>query len=933
LTFQNLSKDLQAAIKERFLKPTPIQELAIPEISKGQSVLLIAPTSSGKTEAVLLPLFDRIIRERPPPISLLFITPLKSLNRDLLDRISWWSARLGFGVSVRHGDTTQHERRLQLENPDDLLVTTAEQMQAMLVGARMKALLKNVKWVVVDEVHELADSKRGVQLTVALERLRELCGDFQLVCLSATVGSPEAVADFIFAGRPHKIIDAAGKKNLEIIVDAPVPKQEDKLLAEKLFIGDTVAARLRVIHDLIKEHTAALVFTNTREAAEILSSRLKNFDKDLPIEVHHGSLSKETRINTEKEFKAQKVKGIICTSSLQLGIDIGSVDLVIQYMSPREVSQFTQRLGRAGHSLDRISKGIILAGDADDLFEAAVIARKTAAGELEPPRIHHKSLDVLAHQIMGLAMSDYRIPIEQAYKIIKRASPYRDLTSKEFYDIVQFLASIHLLYTDNGLARKRRAFDYYFGNMSTIPDSHTYRVIDITANVPVGSLDEAFVAEHNEAGSTFVIKGRPWRVVQIENDKLYVEPASGLDSAIPAWEGELIPVPQSVAQEVGRIRRELAEDLKKGKSSSELANELKTRYPLTPQAASRMVAYVKSQAAKWPVPDDKHLVIETFGEYTVIHAQFGSLANEALARFISALLSAEQGRAIASKSDPYRIIFGSVQPKDIRALFERYKPEDIRSVLELALPNSSLFKHRFLQIAKRIGAIRKDADYSRVNVDKIVKAYENSPIVTETLNEIFTEKLDTEAAEKILADIKAGKLKIVDCQGLSPIGEAGLKYELHDIARPDRPDAEILKVFKNRLLNTRQRLVCVSCGNYSVSMPVKDVDAEPRCPKCTSKLLACVHPHMTEAQDIIKKRLKGKDLTAEELKKLERIRRSADMMIVYGKKAAITLAGRGIGPQTCSRILARMHRSDDELYKDILKAEREFIRTKKFWSN
>jgi len=931
MVFKRLLPEVQKVVAERFDKPTPAEELAIPPILEGKNVLLMAPTGSGKTEAVLVPLFDKLVRDKPKPIALLYITPLKSLNRDLLERVAWWAQRLDFGVTVRHGDTTQHERKVQLENPDEMFLTTAEQLQAMLVGERMKALLKNVKWVIVDEVHELVDSKRGVQLTVALERLRELCGDFQMICLSATVGNPEGVAQFMFGGRPHKIINTFTKKNLEVLVDAPFPKQEDKLLAEKLFVGDTVAARLRTIHDLIGEHKASLIFTNTREAAETLASRLKNMDTEMPLEVHHGSLSKEARIQTEKDFKEQKLKAILCTSSLQLGIDIGSVDLVVQYMSPREVSQFTQRLGRAGHSLEKISKGMILAGDDDDIFEAAVIARKTLAGELEVPRLHDKSMDVLAHQIIGLAMSDYRIPIEKAYGIIRRAFPYKDLTSKEFYDTVQFLAGVHLLFVDNGLARKRRAFEYYFGGMSTIPDSHTYRVIDITANVPIGSLDETFVAEHNECGSTFVIKGRPWRVVQIEKDKVYVEPAAGLESAIPAWEGELIPVPFSIAQEVGELRRSIADGLK-NKSSPEVAIQLKMKYPLTTQAAARMIAYVKSQM-KWPVPDDRHIMIETFGEFTVLHTLFGSLANETLARFISALLSAEQGRTIACKSDPYRIVFNAVQPKDIRELFEKYKPEDIRSVLTLALPNTSLFKHRFLQVGKRIGAIRKDADFSRVNIDRIVKAYENSPVAQETLNEIFTEKLDVEAAERTLAEIKSGKIRLTEAKGLSPMGEAGLKYELHDVARPDRPEAEILKVFRQRLLNTRVRLACVNCGGYSVALPVNEVDKEPRCSKCASRLLACVHPYMTEAPDIIKKRLKGRALTEEEQKKLERIRRSADMMIVYGRKAAVALAGRGIGPQTCSRILARMHRSDDDFYKDILKAEREFIRTKKFWSD
>jgi ATP-dependent Lhr-like helicase len=930
--FHLLHNKVEQLAVSRFSEPTPIQRLAIPKIIAGKNTLVISETGSGKTESVLLPVFSKLLEMEHKPIAVLYITPLKSLNRDMLDRILWWANQLEFGVTVRHGDTTTYERKLQTEHPDEIFIVTCEQLQAMLSGKRLRELLKNVKFIICDEVHELVNSKRGVQLTLALERLKQLANKPQMIALSATIGSPETAAKFIFVDGKFEIVNASAIKHMDLSVESPFPNRTDRVFAEKLFIGDTVAARLRRIYEIMKESRSVLAFTNTREAAEILSSRLRLLDKDFPHEVHHSSLSKDVRVKAEAEFKTEKLKALIATSSLQLGIDIGTVDLVLQYQSPRTVTQLLQRVGRSGHGIARVPKGIIIAAETEDVFESSVIARKALAGELEGLRPHTKSMDVLAHQLVGLANDEFRMDPKKAYEIVKRAWPYRDLTKTEFDKLLEFMEQLHLMWRESGLKRSRRALQYYFDNLSVIPDNRSYKVIDMTINAPVGNLDEGFVAEHNIPGSTFIVRGKPWRIISVEEKNIYVEPAAEIESAIPAWEGELIPVPFGVSQEVAKLRAEIAKDLKRGLGEKEIVTKIKEKYPVTSPSAAKMVALIKKHADKWPVPDEHTLLIESFGEYTVIHAPFGSTANETLARFIAALLSAEYGEAIASRSDPYRIIFSGCKPDDIKKVLRDYKPADISVILEKCLPRSSLFKHRFVQVAKRMGALRKDADMSKINIDKIIELYWGSPIHAETINELYTVKLDVERASEALADIQSGKIKIAETTGLSPIAEFGFRYELHDIAKPDRPEKEIFRLFRQRLLNTRIRIVCVNCGNYSVSSAVKEVENEPRCPKCHSKLLASVYPGATESQEIIKKRLKGKQLTDDEMKKLERIRRSADMIIVYGKKAIICLAGRGVGPQTASRILARMHLKDDEFYKDILKAEREFVRTHRFWS-
>jgi len=932
--FQLLDNRVKELAVSRFSQPTVVQQLVIPKVLEGKNVLAIAGTGLGKTESAMLPLFSKLKEKEHKPIALIYITPLRALNRNMLDRLLWWSSKLELDTSVRHGDTTQSERKLQVEYPPHIIITTPEQIQAMLTGKRMREYLKNVKYIVVDEIHEIVESKRGIQLTLALERLKRLCGNPQIIALSATVGSPEVAAKFIFSNQKYEIVNAIQEKNLKITVESPYPTKEDRALAERIFIGDGVAARLRTIYEYIQKYRSALTFTNTREAAEILSSRLRLLDKEFPHGIHHSSLSKEVRLKAEKEFKEEKLKALITTSSLELGIDIGSIELVLQYMSPRQVSKLVQRIGRSGHGVGRVSEGIIISGEGDDIFESAVIARKALKGELEELTTYKNCLDVLAHQIIGLSIENYGMDWKEMYKTFKNATPYSDLTEKEFLELVDFLdKQLHLLFTDNGIKRRKRAFPYYFENLSVIPDSKSYRIIDITTNTPIGNLDEEFIATHGQVGSSFIVKGRPWKILSVENGKIFVEAVEDIESAIPGWEGELIPVPFDVAQEVGELRASIEKMIKQNMKQSLIDSKIKEKYPISSHTAGKMIQLIKSQMKKFPVPHNESLLIERFEDFVVLHSLFGSLVNETLARFISAILSAEFGEIIASRSDPYRIILRGCKPEDVKRIFDNYKPEDIEIILEKSLQNSTLFKFRFLHVAKRFGAIRKGADFGKLKIEKVVDVFRNSPMYKETLREIFTEKLDLENAKRVFEEIKSKKIKIEECEGLSPLAELGFRYELHDIARPDRPEKEIFKLFRKRLLGTKIRIVCVNCGKYALNMYVDDVDDEPRCKSCHSKLLAVLRPYHTEAQGIVRKRLAGKDLTDEEIKTLERIRRSADLVIVYGKKACIALAGRGVGPQTASRILARMHKDEERFYKDILNAEREFIKNKKFWSD
>lgn len=1013
--FGGFEAALQGLVRSRFSEPTEIQKAVIPHVLAGRNALVISETGSGKTESVLLPIFDLWLRERTKgeaekdaaaraapaglpgmkaggpafiggalkPISMLYLTPLKSLNRDMLGRVEWWAEQLGFDVTVRHGDTSQYERSMQAANPADLLISTPETLQSVLVGKLMRQHLANVRWIVVDEVHELVDSKRGVQLTVALERLKELIKANggpapQIVGLSATVGSPQLVAEWLRgSSAPVTVVNTSSAKRISVTVSSPEPTAKDRVLAKEILMGPETTARLRMIAEHIKNNEAVLVFTNTRESAEALSSRLRVLDRTLAIETHHSSLAKDVRISAEQRFKAQELKALLCTSSLELGIDIGAVDFMVQYMSPRQVLKLLQRIGRAGHSIKKLSEGTIVASDIDDCFESAVIAKLALQRWVEDTHCYEEALDVLGHQIVGFALEEYKVPADKVYDIIKRAYPYRKLTKEKFLASVRLLEKLRLLWANEPnagfeivgterfespdmpfieeglqLKRSKAAWEYYYGNLSTIPDNKTYQIFDTYAQKPVGSLDAEFVAMHGSPGTSFIVRGSPWRIVEVTQDQVLVEPMGGLEAAIPAWEGELIPVSAEVALGVGRLRREVATALERGeKGIAELVKEgsrwaapveklkgealasafVQQNYPVEERVAAKIVAKVKEQWEWGPVPTDRDVLLEHDGSNVIIHACLGSLANDTIGRVLAAKLSGAMG-SVGLQIDPYRIIltlpvarWGDVA-STLKALDERV----LESVLEVVLPSTELFRWRFLHVAQRLGILSKNADFSPAYVKKIIEVYSKTPAYAEALNEVFQDKLDIPAAARALEALRSGKLKLTEHAGIGPIGQLGLtkRYEL---VAPPRPEKEVFAAFSERLLATKRVLVCTQCSKSSAPTEVEKLKPQLSCKWCGSKLLAPVPPRWAaDAEALVKKQKTGKELKEQEQKWANWMADAGSLVAGRGRDAAIALCGRGVGPRTTGRILAKGN-TGDELLRDILDAERKYTQTKKFW--
>ncbi|MBI4344102.1 MAG: DEAD/DEAH box helicase [Euryarchaeota archaeon] len=928
-SFSLLGREVKEALSDLgFRRPTDIQELAIPRILEGGNVLLIAPTGIGKTEAALLPVFHRLVELRPKGISVLYITPLRALNRDLMERLTWWGERLGIKIAVRHGDTPTSERRKQSLSPPDLLITTPETLQAILPGSVMKGHLRNVRWVVVDEIHELAEDKRGAQLSLGLERLEMLIqkaggGRVQRIGISATIGSPELVARFLAKDVPVEVLKTPILKEMEIKVERPRARKGDRALAERLASRIDASSRLRRISELVKAHRAALIFVNTREMAEVLASRFRILGEGIGI--HHSSLSQEVRIATEQEFKAQRMKALICTSSLELGIDVGAIDLVVQYNSPRQVTRMLQRVGRSGHTWGRRSRGVIITGDAEDTLEALVIARKAVGGELEDVTSWKKPYDVLAHQLVGLALDWGSVTREEALRVARSSCPYEELTEGELEEILRILQGLRLIRLEGeGFRKTLGSWKYYFENLSTIPDERRYRVRNLVTHGSVGVLDEAFIANYADAGNLIIFRGAPWRVVSVEDGEVEVEPVDEVAGAIPSWVGEEIPIPYAVAQEVGRLRREIGER----------GLEALKDYPADLFTKRTAVHLVRRQTRKGlPVPDDRKVVVELIGGLVVIQACVGMGTNQALGRIFSTLLTARLGHSVALQTDAYRITLHSPYPlkrEDIEELFAM-DPDAIEPLLSRSLKKNSLFRWKFVHVAKRFGALSKDFSYTSGGIGRMVEGYDGTVLYREALKEVFKENLDLEGASKVLGAIKGGEIEVewVEPKGPSPIAALGLKgYQ--EVILPQRAERLILKALKARIEERRVELFCLYCTGWWESYRVKNVPEDMKCPQCGARMLAVLKGRGRELRSLYKKFKSGKGLINGEREEAQRMQASANLFLSYGRMAVAVQAARGIGPEVGKRVLLGA-RDEEGLYRGILKAERDYARTKKFW--
>jgi ATP-dependent Lhr-like helicase len=939
-----LSKEMIQFLRSKgIVKPTPIQEKAIPVILEGKhNSLLLAPTGSGKTEAAILPLLNKLFRMSKEKelfgFYIIYITPLKALNRDVFKRIVELCEHLGLTVDVRHGDTTQYARRKQAIRPPNLLITTPESLQAILPGKRLRYHLKTVFAVVVDEVHDLAGSKRGTQLSLGLERLERLVGtNIMRVGLSATVGNPKEVARLLGGDRDIKTVWAGyDTRNVELKVEMPVPTDKHKQLARKLSYPLHSVARLEKIIDLIEKHQSTLVFTNTRSFAEILGAKMRALKPPFEFDVHHGSLSKSARLSAEDRLKTGTSKAIIATSSLELGIDIGQADLVIQYSSPREVSRLVQRVGRSGHGVGRTSKGVVISTiNLDDISESGIIIKRAKLNKVENARIPMKAWDVLSHQITGILLDCDTIEKTSLLEVVTAAYPFSEVTSTELDVLIEFMEGRRLLEIHGSeVSKGARTRIFYYDRLSTIPDTRQVSAVDITTRTSIGVLDEDYVAANVQPGSVFVIRGRPWNVVSIDDEsgEVMCAPASGTDTDAPRWVGEMIPVPFEVASDVSKMWNSIL-DQDDGK-----IEEWLKKYGISGKSIEHLTETLKqSKDLLGEIPSPDLYILETFGAGIVLHSPLGTRANETLGIVIAALLTTRLGIVVAVERDPYRILFTAkedLKPSHILDVLKDYSSDQASHILRIAVKQTQNFASRFVHVGRRMDIIRKDAKSKQIPIRYLINAFEKTPVFEEAMREVLMEKMDEKRTMEVFDRYSEGTLEIHEAKTLKPsplarlIVEEKTRFEvMGEITEED----EVLRMIEERLLSKQFRLICMAENHWNSVRTISTLEDVVNCPICESKMIGVLQITDSDFPKLLQKRLRGELLTKEEEKKYRAASLTAELVSRYGKTALLVLAGRGIGATTASRILNPGLKERLQILRAIAKGELQYERTRPYW--
>jgi len=891
-----------------FKQLTEIQKKAVPIIYQKKDTLVIAPTGSGKTECSVIPIFSHIkLSKKLGKIKAIYVTPLRALNRDVFRRIVRYAENDGLSIEIRHGDTPQSTRKKISNSPPDILITTPETLVILLTQKKMLDALSELEWIVIDEVHELLGNERGSQLSLSLERL-QLNSNLEItrIGLSATIGNPEESGKFV----------VGTKRKLKIIRDTTIRKYDVKVK----YIEGTISDVAQYIVEFVTEQdlqSPVLLFTNTRGESEFLASILKE-KSTLNIELHHGSLSRQVREETEDSLREGKKGIVVCTSSLELGLDIGSIELVIHYGSPRQVSKLIQRIGRSRHSKGSSAKGLIVTNNADDEYEANAILERIKQGSIEEQKIHDGSLDVLAHHLVGITIQLGQVSVDHAFEIFTKAYPFRNLTLDDFYAVLDLMDSNYLLFFDREkmiLKKKGRTFRYYFENLSTIPDILKFKVFDTVGKKIIGTLDQRFVGDFGDSGNVFVLRGLQWRILNVDEKsfKVNVEPFRSGGLTVPYWEGENIPVDYKTANKVGLFRSKV----KDGKIS--LQNNIIPKFNLD------------------AIPDEKTVVAESLRSQSIIvlHACFGSKINATLSTLLSSMLSARLGFLVESNSDAYRIVLSSkakISEKQVTdVLRDKY---DLSVIVTASLTGTHNVNWRTWCVAKKFGVVGRGAIYERKSARFLYERYSKSPLVKEALRELFHDKYDLKNTEIILNKLQNDEIKIkwFDVLEFSKIAEPILDHTTKYYSSPSNIDKGILDLVKTRLLKTKHRLVCVRCGKWEKVVETKDVKDILSCPYCKGRQITSTFYSDYDLQKIIQKKHGGKKISPEENHKFERAWKVSSLIENFGKTAIIVLSGFGVGADTAARILRNM--IDDELlYKQIYEAERQYVMTRGFWDS
>jgi len=818
----------------KFGTPTEPQQEGWPHIASGKTTLISAPTGSGKTLAAFLVCIDQLVRKALAGdlldvTEVLYVSPLKALSNDIqknleipLGEIMQLAGERGLlmpevRTAVRTGDTLAHERRAMLSRPPHILVTTPESLYILLTAAKSREVLRNIRSVIVDEIHAVADDKRGAHLALSLERLDQLVGTpVTRIGLSATQKPIEVVARFLAGtdGPEPVVVQIGHRRHLDLAVEIPGselgPVASNEMWGE---IYDRIA-------ELAKQHRSTLIFVNTRRLAERVAHHLgERLDKDA-VAAHHGSLSRKLRLAAEKKLKAGEIRALVATASLELGIDIGSVDLVCQIGSPRSISVGLQRIGRAGHWRGAVPKGRIFATTRDELLECAALVYAIRSGDLDRIAIPESPLDILAQQIVAMcAAEDWNE--ERLFLAVRRAYPYRNLARAEFDEIVTMLSEgiastrgryAAYLHRDsvNGMVRGRRGSRLAaITSGGAIPENSLYTVVAQPEGVIVGTLDEDFAVE-SLAGDIVLLGNTSWRIRRVQAGSVLVEDAQGAAPTVPFWRGEAPARIDELSVRLAELREKIgtllpgAQPVEARQSAEDIAPAvqwLQQECGLDSSGAEQAAQYVVAgRALLGAVPSQSAVIAERFfdesgGMQLVIHAPFGARINKAWGLALRKLFCRSFNFELqaAATDNGLNISLSEQHSFPLADVFRFLHPDSMQSVLEQAVLASPLFTTRWrwdagraLALLRFRGGKKVPPNIQRMRADDLLAAVfpeaqacpenlessdieiPNHPLIREVMKDVLTEALDVEGLERVLRAIGSGQITCVAVDTPSP---------------------------------------------------------------------------------------------------------------------------------------------------------------------
>jgi ATP-dependent helicase Lhr and Lhr-like helicase len=812
----------------RFGTPTEPQEQGWPHILAGRTTLISAPTGSGKTLAAFLACIDRLVRkslagELADRTEVLYVSPLKALGNDIqknleipLGEILALAGERGLlmpeiRTAVRTGDTLMHERRAMLKRPPHILVTTPESLYILLTADKSRAILRDVETVIVDEIHAVADDKRGAHLTLSLERLDALTHTKPVrIGLSATQKPIEDVAHFLTGtGRADPVIVNIGhKRTLDLGIEVP-PMPLGPVASNEMW--DAVYDRLVT---LVEQHRSTLVFVNTRRMAERLAHQLGERIGEENVAAHHGSLSRKLRLAAEKKLKEGQVRVLVATASLELGIDVGTVDLVVQINSPRAIAVALQRVGRSGHWRGAVPKGRFFATTRDDLMECAALTRAIKHGDLDRLMIPESPLDVLAQQIVA-ACSAEEWDEDQLFALARRAYPYRNLQRETFDSILEMLsegiaarrgrygAYLHRDRVNRKLRARRGSRLAAITSGGAIPDNSLYTVVAEPDGVVVGTVDEDFAVESNR-GDIMLLGNTSWMIHRIETNsgRMLVQDAHGAPPSVPFWRGEAPARTEELSQHVGDLRHKISDMLPRtspvGFSATQpevavAVNWMKDECGLDDSGAEQAIEYIlQGRAVLGAVPTQQTVIAERFfdeggGMQLVIHAPFGGRINKAWGlalrkRFCRGFNFELQA---AATDNGLNIALAEQHSFPLGDVFHFLQAETVQPILEQAALDSPIFGTRWRWDANRAlallrfqGGKKVPPQIQRMRSDDLLASvfpdaaacFENiegdrqipdHPLVREVMKDVLTEAMDIDGLKNLLRGMASGAIRVL----------------------------------------------------------------------------------------------------------------------------------------------------------------------------